>query len=285
MKTGIYFNFPSWANPHISKDWLRREREALIARGEWDVWEREYGAKRVAGGSNAIFPMFSSEKHVWPHEKVMAEVRQDQKKLLWQVIADPGTATVFGVLFRAINPYTKRVYRLAEIYEKDMRETSTSRILPRIAAMREALFPAWEAHGVEWEQIYDEAASWFAAEIMASFPGEEPWTPTQKATKDKLTGLSLMKDQMLFGLTVVSDRCTNFIKETRGYLRKPDGTIPKGGDHLLDCDRYGNSFASVDLTPEVEPKPVDQENGPRFRTPEQDMEEDDADGDYDMDDF
>jgi len=279
---GIYFNFPSWVNPHISKDWLRRERDKLVARGEWDVWEREYGARRVAGGTNAIFPMFSRTKHVRKHEDVMAEVMRDRGKLIWQVIADPGTSTVFCVLFRAINPFTRRVYRLDMIYEKSMAETSTSRIMPRVIAKREDLFPGWEVHGVEWEQIYDEAAAWFAAETMASFPDEPAWTPTKKGTKDKRVGLSLMKDQMLREipgrpgeyLTVISDRCTDLIREIENYLRKPDGTIPKGNDHGADCDRYGNDFASCDLSIVDEPQTPDQTEERRAYRPEDDMRDD-----------
>lgn len=96
-----FFNYPSWANPHIDKDWLRKEKAKLYRRGEGDVWEREYGAKRVRGGSNAIFPMFSHSM-VRPHAEVMAELHRDRRKLLWQIICDPGNATVFCVLFREI---------------------------------------------------------------------------------------------------------------------------------------------------------------------------------------
>lgn len=292
MKVGLtpgknYFNFPSWANPHMDKEWLEKEKTKLYARGEGDVWEREYGAKRVRGGSNAIFPMFDAPtkekpltKHVRPHQEVMDAVLRDKKKLHWQVICDPGNSTVFCVLFRAINPYTRKVYRLAEIYETSQAETSTSKIVPRIQKMREELCPAYEAYGIEWEQYYDEAATWFAVEAENSF--DETFTPTTKAMANIDEGLSLLKDQMLHGLTVISDRCKDLIKEYANFLRDPATGKPRKdcADHAIDCDRYGNDLAGIDLRPEQEPPEQDPDDLPRFRTPEQDL-----DDDRDFDDF
>jgi hypothetical protein len=206
---GCYFNFPSWANPHLDRDWLRKEKARLYARGEGDVWEREYAARRVRGGKNSIFPMFGPQL-IRPHAEVMAEIERDRHKLLWQVLCDPGNASVFAVLFRAINPYSKKVYRLGEIYEREQANTSTSKIIPRIRAMKSELYPGWEAHGIDWQQVYDEAATWFQTEAAQSF--EEFFFPTQKALNDKNQGLSLINDQHLSVLTVVSDRCTSYIQ-------------------------------------------------------------------------
>jgi hypothetical protein len=265
------FNFPTWMNPHISRDWLRREKAKLYSRGEGDVWEREFEAKRVIGGSNAIFPMFSRAKHVRPHAEILAEIARDRKKLVWQVGADPGTTTRFGVLFRAVNPYTRKVYVLDEIYEGDALENSTSRMMPRINMMREELYPGWSAFGMDWEMIYDEAAAWFASESLASF--DEAWTPTAKATKPKESGLSLMKDQMLYGLLVVSDRCKNLVKEIEGYIKDKDGKIPKVNDHLLDVSRYLDAFSACDLVPVEEPKAPDPDTQRRFYKPEDDLQD------------
>lgn len=296
MKLGLelgkdLFNFPSWCNPHIKKSWFIRKRAQLYARDEGDVWEREYGAKRVRGGSNAIFPMFdgpSPEKphttQVRPHADVMAEIHRDRKKLVWQVICDPGNATVFCVLFRAMNPFTKKVYRLDEIYETRQAETSTSRIMPRIREKREELYPDAETHGVEWDQLYDEAATWFATEALNSF--DEHFTPTQKGTRDIDQGISLLKDQMLYGLTVISDRCINYCREFENYLKDPKTGKPRKdcADHAIDCDRYGNDYAGIDLNPSAEPEPPDPDDLPRYRTPEDDLADDAlADGEIDFD--
>lgn len=286
MKMGLvpgrsYFNFPSWVNPYLSRDWLRREKAKLLARGEWDVWAREYEAKRVIGGNNAIFPMFSRKRHVRPHAELMAEVMRSQwTRFEWQKGADPGNASVFGGLFRVINPYTKKVYVLDELYEKDQAETSTSRMIPRFREKSAELCPNALAHDVEWSQTYDEAATWFATEAMSSF--EDHWTPTQKAQNKKDEGLSLIKDQMLHDLIVFSDRCVNTIREIEGYIRDKDGKIPKGNDHCIDLLRYLNAAASCDLTPVPEPKAPDPDTQRRGYTMEEDMlaESDDYELDY-----
>jgi hypothetical protein len=275
------FNYPSWSSPYFDRDWGRKEKRKLYLRGEGDVWEREYGARKVRGGSKAIFPMFS-RAYVKPHQEIMEELRRDRRKLIWQVIADPGNATVFCVLFRAINPFTKKVYRLGEIYEREQSQTSTSRIWPRIQAMKEELCPAHEALGIEWEQLYDEAATWFATEALASF--DDHWTPTSKGTRDINSGLSLIKDQMLAGLTVISDRCINFIRESENYIKDKNGKPSKEcDDHAIDCDRYGNDYAGVNLAPEMEPLAPDPDDLPRFKTPDQDEAEDRLGrGDFDL---
>jgi hypothetical protein len=274
LKLGVdYFNFPSWMNPHVDRGWLKAKKAELYARGEGDVWEREYGAKKVRGGKDSIFPMYSRKTHVKPFKAVMEEIFRDRKRLLWQVICDPGNATCFAVLFRAINPYTRHVYRLAEIYETNQAETSTSRIVPRIRAIREELYPDAEAHGNEWEQLYDEAATWFATEALISFG--EVFSPTSKGTRDIDEGLSLLKDQMLYGLTTITDRCINLGKEIENFVRDPKTGKPRKDcqDHLIDCDRYGNDFAGIDLAPEVEPVTPDQDMAPRFKSPQQDLDE------------
>lgn len=288
---GAYFNFPTWANPHIDREWLRKERTLLYARGEGDVWEREYGARRVIGGKKSIFPMYDPAKHRKRFGDIIETLRRDAKKLIWQVIADPGTTTCFAVLFRAVNPFTKVVYRLACIYERDQMETSTSRIVPRIEAMKTELIPNWKARGLEWEQIYDEAAAWFATEAMASFPTLDPWTPTHKgeggdAEAKKKKGLSLIKDQMLTDRYVVTDRCAELEQEVIGYIKDKNGKIPKVGDHLIDCDRYGNSSEGLDLHFEFEPEAPDPDTQRRGFRPEDDMDADsDDDFDFDEDDL
>lgn len=291
MKVGLVkerslFNYPSWANPHLDRAWLAKEKAKLYARGEGDVWEREYGAKRVRGGSNSIFPMFDPAKHVKPHAEVMEAISRDRKKLIWQVVCDPGNSTVFAVLFRAINPYTRVCYHLGEIYERNQGETSTSRIVPRIKAMKEALCPGYEAYGIEWDQYYDEAATWFAVEAENTY--DETFIATQKAHAPIDEGLSLIKDQMLHGLTVISDRCRDLVREYENFIRDPANGKPRKDcdDHLVDCTRYANAMAGIDLRPEAEPAEPDQDDRPRFKTPEQDLRDSrDADDFTGLDDF
>lgn len=283
MKLGLelgkdLFNYPSWLNPYNDRDWLIKKKAELYAKGEGDKWEREYGAKRVPGGSNAIFPMFRRSGHgsqVRPHAEIMAEIMRDKRKLIWQVVCDPGTMSVFAVLFRAINPFTRVVYCLDEIYETNQKETSTSKIVPRIQAMKEELCPDWEAHKIEWDQVYDEAESWFCQEAENSF--NETFIPTQKAHAPIDEGLSLIKDQLLHNKVVISDRCQSLCDEFEDFLKDPKTSKPKKTckDHIVDVFRYGNFAAGIDLMPEAEPPEpnVGEKDPPRGKTRDQDEDD------------
>lgn len=248
---GSYFSFPSWSNPHIDKGWLRNKKSQLYKRNEGVIWEREYGGRRIFGGPGAIIPMFNREIHVKPHQEIMDELFKDRHKLIWLVIADPGTATTFGVLFTAVNPYTQKVYHLDELYIQDQQETTTSNVVPRIADIRDDLYPGWE-NDIEWIQVYDEAATWFCTEAMTSF--DEPFIPTHKAQNKKDAGLSLIKDQLLSDKAVLSDRCVKLAWEIENYIKDKNGKIPKERDHLIDNWRYGNAAAGLSLAENPEPK-------------------------------
>jgi len=248
---GGYFSFPSWANPHIDKDWLRNKRSALYSRNEGVIWEREYGGRRVFGGPGAIIPMFDRSKHVIPHEQIMDRLSKDKHKLIWLVTADPGTATTFAVLFSAINPYTQEIFHLDCLYIEDQADTTTSRIVPMISEVREGLYPNWDGV-IEWTQVYDEAATWFCIEALTSF--DEPFIPTHKAQNKKEDGLSLIKDQCINAKAVLSDRCDKLAWEIENYVRDKNGKIPKLRDHLIDCWRYANAAAGLCLADSPEPK-------------------------------
>lgn len=246
---GAYFNFPTSSNPHISKAWLESTRARLFATGDEDQWYREYEAKRVVGGKSSIIPTFSREKNVRPHQDIKQRIMRDMPKLQWLTIADPGTITVFGVLFLAVNQYTKEVYILDEIYAEEQAETSTAKIRPRIRRTQHDLVGEADVH---WMQVCDCAASWFINEMMSTY--EDYWIPSDKATVKKEAGLSLIKDQCLRGLAIISDRCTKLIWEIENYIKDKNGNIPKINDHLIDCWRYANTAAWMDLLPENEPE-------------------------------
>lgn len=240
------FFAPTWRNPHISKVWLKREKELLYRRGEGDVWEREYGAKYVRGGAASIFPMLD-EKMVIPHNELMKKLFRDRKKLHWFWWADPAGATCFGVLFCAINPYTKDVYWLDEIYEKDQRRMTTKVIGRETLDKANDLDPR-----VKWRSGYDEAASWFRNEWIDAFPDEECPEPSQKSKNKKLDGITLIKDIMLAGKWWMSDRCVNFYKELENCIKDKNGKIPKVDDHLIDDARYILGAAYYKIKTEAE---------------------------------
>ena len=257
-----FFRFPSSSNPHISTEWLESKKKELYDRGEGDKWEREYEANFVRGGSSAIFPMLS-ERFIHSHNTLMGELWRDRKKLTWCVWLDPAAASCFAVLFCAINPYSKTIYCLDEVYEMDQGQMTVGKLWPRIRDKKNEL---WDDG--DWRQGYDEAATWFANEVLDLF--SEHLEPTQKMKNDKMTGLSLIKDAMLYGKLKLSDKCQKLFWELEHYRKDSSGKIPKKDDHLIDCFRYIFDAFQYSIKNEVEPK-VDSVVAKRGYTLEQDF--------------
>lgn len=250
----FYMHAPTSSNPNISRAWLADEEARLRARGEADVWEREYMARFVKGGSKKIFPMLTPDC-VKPHYQVLNAIMKDRRKLDWYMWADPAGASCFAVLFAAINPYTKHVYLLDEIYETSQAEMTVQKIGRRMLATKAELFID---KFKDWRMGYDEAETWFANEMLEHFSiGLEP---SQKSKSDKISGLSLIKDIMLTKRLTISDRCEKSYWEMDSYCKDDSGKIPKKNDHIVDCFRYLLEAAhySLNLQTEPEKKPVDE---------------------------
>lgn len=256
---GAYFNFPSAANPHISHEWLEEEKKALFERGEEDVWYREYEAKFVRSGKNAIFPMFDKKAHVRPYQRLVSGMKKDMHKMQFYVIADPGSTSVFAVLVGAFNPFTREMFLLDEIYETNQSLTSTSLIHKRIDLIT-AQYPG----ATNWTYVYDEAAAWFRTEA-SNLEVSKSWTPTNKVAMKRDTrtlepwGLSIIKDALLRNKWYIADSCTKLIWEMenyhRTYNRAGDVKVLKRDDHLIDCERYMAFEAGLSLTERAEPTP------------------------------
>ena len=252
-RTKRFFKFPSHENPHISRKWLADKKAELYARGEGDKWEREYMAEFVRGGSKRIFPMLKNEM-VKPHGELMRKIARDRRRLEWFLWADPAGASTFAVLLAAINPYTRDIYFLDEIYEQRQEEMTVDKIGSRCISMSRQLFDG------EWRFGYDEAEKWFANEMLERF--SLSFEPTQKSKNDKTTGLSLLKDAMLQGKVFISERCHKFFWELDNYRKDDQGRIVKRDDHLIDCARYILGAAYYSLN---ESMPVVREQDPMFR--------------------
>jgi hypothetical protein len=238
-----FFKFPTYTNPHINPRWLEKKKEELYSRGEADKWEREYMAEFVRGGSKRIFPMLKND-FITPHSRLMQSIERDKRRLEWFVVADPAGASTFAVLFAAINPYTREVYLVDEIYEQRQDEMTVKRIGERIRQTTRSLFKG------EWRYIYDEAEAWFANEMLEHF--DLSFEPTQKAKNDKTTGLSLIKDIMLAKKLHVSEKCLKWFWEADNYQKDAEGRIIKKNDHLLDCTRYLLGAAHYSLNESME---------------------------------
>lgn len=227
-----YFHAPTSQNPFISAKWLAEKRESLYAKGEGDVWEREYMAKRIPSGRRKIFPMIDKAM-IRPHAAIMNEIKKDIKKLNFYTMFDPAGATVFAVNHICLNPYSKKIYYLDEIYETDQRLMTCRQIGRRALNNEQDL-----VFKTDWDRRYDEAATWFANEWLENFPNEYGLIPTQKAEIKKENGLSLFKDAMLAGLVQFSDRCVKTFWEMNNYFKDDNGNIPKKDDHTIDNTRY-----------------------------------------------
>lgn len=248
------YEFPSSANPHISKRWLEAKKKELYDRGEADVWEREYEAKFVKGGKKKIFPMLDKTKHVMEHDKLMQLLRRDRKKLLWYAWADPAAATCFAILYTAINPYTRHVYCLDEVYELDQAKMSVKQIGLRSREQREDLWDDLFA----WRCGYDEAETWFRNEMLDHF--NEGWEPSHKHANDKESGLSLIKDLLLSSKFTMSSRCEKLFWEMDNYYKDDRGQIPKKDDHLIDTLRYTLAADHYTVNQEDEKVPEEEES-------------------------
>lgn len=239
-----YYKMSSFKNPHISHDWLRDKKQDLIKRGELEVWEREYMANIVFGGQKFIFPMLDEAIHVRPHADLIREVQDNYKKFDFYCSFDPGTTSCFAVLFIAVHRYTKRVYILDEIYEKDQAEATSKAIWKRASQKMRDI----QVMDEDWMKIYDYAAAWFQNEIAMEF--DEAIMPCTKDLKNKEMKLSLIKQLLVEELVVISDRCTYMWWEMRNYRKDDNGRIPKEDDHLLDNFRYILNAANYYSIPE-----------------------------------
>ena len=246
------------------KEMIDMEIAQLIARGEEDVVQLEYYSKVVPGGKRAIFPMLDPTIHMKEHWQIINEIKNDIKKMEWYCIADPGTTTCFAALIAALNPYTKKLYIIAELYEKDQQMTSVRMMYPRMEGLMKINNPYGSIED-DWFKTADEAAAWFMNEVMQQYGVY--FSPTDKNHNKKEHGLSLIKDQLIHELVIISDECPNLFKEMEQYAKDDKGNIPKRNDHLIDCFRYLNATANYNMIEALEAKKYEKEpiRNQRFR--------------------
>ena len=268
-----YYNFTIKDNPHISKEWIAEEEQTLRDMGEEDVWDREYLAKRVIGGGRRIVGTFSKEKHVYSHDFIMMLIEKQKSTLQWATIVDPSTST-FGALVMAVNPYSKEVYFLDEIYEKEEDQTTEHIIWPKLAAMENELYDSEDPE--RFLRVYDEAEKWWQVGVSNEFFIN--FIPTEKAVHPISMGLSLLRTLFLYNKGFVSDRCKWFAWELENYRKDKKGQIPKKNNHLIDTGRYGLHALGYYLLPEERTQNIAPhlraQHALRHKTIEQDISED-----------
>ncbi len=249
-----YYNQPTTKNPHISREWLAEEKQALIDLDLEDVWMREYEAKRVVGGGKRIVGTYFAAQHMKPHDILMQKLDRDKTILVWASIVDPSNSA-FGYLCMAVNPYTKEVYFLDEILEKSEDETTEQAISPRIKAIEDELFSDEENSDTErFERVCDEAAKWFIVGCANDPQIGVHWHPTEKHLHTKEFGISLLRTLFRYNKGYVSDRCKWLSWQLENYRKDKKGAIPKLNDDLIDAARYGLHKLGWYLSPDDIPR-------------------------------
>lgn len=251
----------SWENPYIV-EWLEKEKKKYFARGDIAEWMLEYENKRISGGKRSVFPMFSREKHVRPHDWIMGQLERDKQQIEYFDGFDPGSHSVFAAGCIAYNRMTSQVFILDEIYEKDRTKTSSRKIWARMEEKEKELYPTYP----RLLRVYDEAAAWFARELADLGIA---LAPTSKESRDKEDDISIMKDFMLGeGNFYISDRCEHGINEFENYKTDENNKPLDTADHFIDLTRYvfriGN-FSLENLAP------LEEEGERSYHRPDRDM--------------
>ncbi len=229
------FHQTSYDNPYIAKEDIDREREIAEARGELDVFKREYLAEYCPGEKRMIFPMLDDALHVRPYDALKSEIYQRADAWSWYVAMDPGTASTFAVILGAVNHYRGQVRVLDEVYVTRQSEISIGKVWPEVQKRMRELWVA-EGDDSDWMVVCDEAATWARVELLDRY-AQQVW-PTDKAKNKKPDGLSLIKDLLITKDLVISDRCQNLLREMKGYALGDNGLPVKRNDHAIDTLRY-----------------------------------------------
>ena len=140
---------------------------------------------------------------------------------------------------------------------------TVTKIGQRILKMTRELFE--NTGESEWRMGYDEAEAWFANEMLDQFGMH--FEPTQKAKNEKDKGITLIKDALLSGKVVLSDRCKKLFWEMDNYQKDDNGKFIKKNDHLIDCFRYilGASYYTLNESVEVNPEKDEMWRGARIQ--------------------
>lgn len=246
--SGAAFRMPSHVNPFISAAYLEKKRLEHIARGEYELYEQEYLAKRVKLGTKFIFPMLS-QSVISDYAETLAYIKRHRKDYDFFVSADPGSAKCFGVLFGVVHRYDKHVIILDELYETSLGQNSVGRMAPRILEKINEINRNYD----DWMACYDHAATWFFSELTDTFP-DFPinFIKCEKDLNNKESKLSMIKDMILTKVFTMTDRCIKLYWEMENYIQK-NGKAIKENDHLCDALRYLLNLASYEFTPSARP--------------------------------
>ena len=238
-----YFHAPTSSNPFISKAWLLRKKAEKLKLGDEEGWMREYEAIFVIGGKSSIFPHIN--KMSFPP---WSDVRpKDLNKWTLVVGHDPGTTSVFAVVFMLWNPWSKQIIVFDELYVEDMAETTSRKIHARTQEKLKDFRKAVK----EIDFVYDEAAVWFANEV--SEISEDWYIPSQKSEFGVDGYIGLLREAMARGLVTITNNCEKLIWEMQNYIRDEKGRVPKADDHAINALQYALGSTGLRFDEDKEP--------------------------------
>jgi hypothetical protein len=272
-----YFKMPTLANPHIKPEVVEREKARLEARGDADVYVREYLAEFVPGGKRAVFPFVTADR-LRPYAEMWGQIYKNFPQWNFCAALDPGTASVFAGLIAAVNPYKGLVYVMDEVYVTQQAVNSIGKVWPQFQRKMDEVYKPDHPNDDQWYVTVDEAATWARNEILDQF--DIASNPTNKAANRKAHGISLIKDLLTSDKLIISDRCQELLHEMKIYVLDKQGQYIKKNDHLIDSLRYLLAAANIGFTDQPLPmtdieraKNTPLEERRHAFTPAQDLEE------------
>ncbi len=245
----FYLHAPSSMNPYISKRFLDNKKKELYESGEVEKWLREYEAIFVKGGRRTIFPQFLKLQFPkWEEAKP-----KDLNKWTLIITCDPGSSSVFGVLFALFNEYSKKIIVFDELYLTDPHEMTARAVHTKIMEKTDDIRKIVK----EIRYVYDEAAKWFQSEIYG-IPNNNMWLePSRKSEVGVFGYIGIVRSVLNKSLLMVTENCTKFRWEMDKYMKDEKDKIPKKDDHLINCFQYKLQALGFNLEDESEPKPED----------------------------
>ncbi len=251
-----FFHAPTWANPFISRDWIKSMERQMIKLGQEEDFLRDYGAIFVKGGRKSIYPwVLKAKKH-----RLEDILPKDLNKWRLIVACDPASTSVFGVVFAFWNEYTKKLIIFDEIYETESVKMTARQIYQHI---KEKLQPwASKVRGIDW--VYDEAAAWFMNEMQEVDP--ETWLYQSNKSEFGVEGyINLVREVMNHDMVQITGNCEKWWWEHENYQKNDKGVLPKVDDHLINATQYLCGHLGLDFSHMQEPKMVPKEERRYFK--------------------
>jgi len=234
----FYLNLPSETNdavPHL-QNWLKEEKERLIALGRENEWRREYMAEYISSNEHAIIPQLSRKTKTLSNDHQIKDKVPKRHCFEAYICINPGNSTIAGALLVLLNKLNGEIIILDEYKEWDSQKTSAMEMWPKIE-------DKFLAH-LENVGLKDFVPS---ENVVIICPPKTPWfkrdmheaydlvvEDADKVCDKPEYNIGLIKDLLISGKLIVHEDCRELIKESETYIRNPKTyTIPGDQSKLL----------------------------------------------------